>query len=340
MNIEIARLRDSWDAYVTATAPDSLYHRWVWRDVIQETFGHNPYYLTAVENGTIRGILPLFSIRSLLFGNSLISVPFSSYGGVIADNDRASEALLAKAVELGRQLGAHHIELRQGDSRSMSWPMSCSKVTMEVQLPGTIDDYCNQLSPSRRKKLRYGLKRGLRAEWGGSEAVSIFYKIFATNMRNLGTPVYPKSFFDNQMRYLGEKTRILSLWDGATPVAASFVTAHLGTLELPWAASLPESRRKEAPMLMYWALIQKAIENGFRKVDLGRCSPGGGTYEFKRHWNPVERPLHWYHWPTAEAAATSSSSDSQKIRLATTLWKRLPLIVANSLGPRLVRSIP
>jgi len=340
MNIELARTREPWDAYVDFAAPESHYHRWVWRDVIEETFGHQPYYLMAVEDGAIRGVLPLVSIRSRLFGNSLISIPFFSYGGVIADTATARESLLAGAADLGRELGARHIELRQGDESAMSWPMSSNKVTMEIQLPATIDDYCNQLSPSRRKKIRYGLKRGLRAEWGGPEALPTFYKIFATNMRNLGTPVYPSGFFENQMRLLRDKIRILSMWDGAKPVAASFVTSHRDAIELPWAASLPESRKKEAPMIMYWALIEKAIAEGFRRVDLGRCSPGSGTYEFKRHWNPVERPLHWYYWLAAKASIPRPRPDNPKFKFAINVWKRLPLVVANGLGPRLVRSIP
>ncbi len=340
MNIELARDREPWEAYVDTAAPASLYHRWVWREVIEDTFGHQPYYLTAIEGNTIRGILPLVSIRSRLFGNSLISIPFFSYGGVVADTDLARRTLLEGAADLGRELGARHIELRQGDQSAISWPMSSTKVTMEIQLPATVDDYCKQLSTSRQKKIRYGLKRGLRAEWGGLEAVPIFYKIFATNMRNLGTPVYPSAFFENQMSRLREKIRILSLWDGTKPVAASFVTAHRETLELPWAASLPESRKKEAPMIMYWTLIEKAIEERFHKIDLGRCSPGGGTYEFKRHWNPVERPLHWYYWLGANASIPRPRPDNPKFRFATKLWKRLPLLVANGLGPRIVRSIP
>lgn len=340
MNIELACHPESWDAYIESAAPESLYHRWVWREIIEETFGHQPYYLIATENGAIRGALPLVSIRSRLFGNSLVSIPFFSYGGVIADTTTVREALLARAAELGRELDTRHIELRQGDQGPISWPMTSAKVTMEIQLPGTIEEYFSGLSTSRRKKIRYGLKRGLRAEWGGAEAVPIFYKIFATNMRNLGTPVYPIAFFENQIQRLRNKIRILSLWDEAKPVAASFVTAHRETLELPWAASLPESRKKEAPMMMYWTLIEKGIKEGFRKIDLGRCTPGGGTYEFKRHWNPVERPLHWYYWPAGDDSVNRLRSDSPKFKFATSVWKRLPLVIANGLGPRLVRSIP
>ena len=136
---------------------------------------------------------------------------------------------------------------------------------MEIQLPATIDDYCNQLSPSRRKKIRYGLKRGLRAEWGSPEALPTFYKIFATNMRNLGTPVYPSGFFENQMRLLRDKIRILSMWDGAKPVAASLSLLIAMQLNSHGPRPFRSPEKKEAPMIMYWALIEKAIAEGFRK---------------------------------------------------------------------------
>jgi serine/alanine adding enzyme len=320
MNIELARYREPWDAYVDSAAPESLYHRWVWRDVIEETFGHQPYYLAAVEDGAIRGILPLVSIRSRLFGNSLISIPFFSHGGVVSDTEPARECLLAGAVELGRELGARHIELRQGHQSPISWKRASTKVTMEIELPPTADEYWKRLSSGTRNKIRQGQKHNLRAQWGGLDAVPIFYQIFATNMRNLGTPVYSRQFFEIQMRHLPDRIRILSLWDGEAPVAASFLTAHNQTLELPWSASLPGSRKKYSQVLMYWEFIQKAIAEGFRKIDLGRCSPGGGTHEFKRHWNPVERPLHWYYWLAGSASIPQLRPDNPKFRLATKVW--------------------
>ncbi len=191
-----------------------------------------------------------------------------------------------------------------------------------------------------RNKIRQGQKHNLRAEWGGLEAVPTFYQLFAANMRNLGTPVYAREFFENQIRRLPDRIRIVSLWDGATPVAAAFLTANQRTLQLPWSASLPQSRKKYSQVLMYWSFIQQAIADGFRKIDLGRCSRGSGTYEFKRHWEPIERPLHWYYWLAPGASMPQLRPDNAKFRLAVELWKRLPLAVANCLGPRLVRSIP
>jgi FemAB-related protein (PEP-CTERM system-associated) len=340
VTVEVMRDGDRWDAYVRAAAPHRPYHCWVWREIVEETFGHRPYYLAAVADGRICGALPLIFIRSRIFGNALVSIPFFTYGGVVADNPDASDELLAYAAKLGSELGAQHVELRQGDELATHWAGTSSKVTMEVPLPATSDEYFNQLSTSRRKRLRYILKSQFHTEWGGLESVATFYRIFATNMRNLGTPVYPREFFANQLRRQPGRIRILTLRDGNRPVAAAFLTAHGDTLELPWAASLPESRKKEAPMVMYWTLIRRAIEEGFRKVDLGRCTPGGGNYEFKRHWKPVERPLHWYYWLAQGASLPNLHADNPKFRLATEIWKRLPLAIANGLGPHLVRSIP
>lgn len=340
MKVELARHREAWDAYLDLAAPESLYHRWVWRDVIEETFGHQPYYLTAVEGGTICGILPLVSIRSRLFGNSLISIPFFSHGGVVANTEPARDSLLAGAAELARELRARHIELRQGYESPISWKHASTKVTMEIELPSTSDEYWKRLSSGMRNKIRQGEKHNLHSQWGGLEAVPTFYEVFATNMRNLGTPVYSRRFFDSQVRHLPDRIRILSLWDGEVPVAASFLTAHNRTLELPWSASIPSSRKKYSQVLMYWEFIQKAIAERFQKIDLGRCSPGSGTYDFKRHWNPVERPLHWYYWLASGASLPQLQPDNPKFRFATQVWKRLPLAVANGLGPRLVRSIP
>jgi FemAB-related protein (PEP-CTERM system-associated) len=339
MMVEVSSDQRAWDAYVSAAVPDRLYHRWDWLEVIEQTFGHKSFRLVAVQNGTIRGVLPLTSMRSRLFGNFLVSIPFFTYGGVIAATEESRNALLCSAVQLAKNIGANHIELRQGDCPT-GWRQTTSKVTMEIPLPTTVEEYLTQLSSSRRKRIRYCLKSGLHAEWSGREGLPAFYKLFALNMRNLGTPVYPLRFFENQICRFRERIRILTLWDQNEAVAAGFVTSHGTTLELPWAASLSDYQKKDLSLVMYWRLIEKAITEGYHGLDLGRCSRGSGSWEFKRHWNPIERPLHWYYWLNAGASIPEFRADNPKFKIATGLWKRLPLAVANGLGPHIVRSIP
>jgi serine/alanine adding enzyme len=340
VSVEICTDRSAWDAYVASMPEASNYHRWGWKEAIEETFGHKTHYLAATDGTEIKGVLPLVHMKSRLFGNFLVSMPFFSYGGVLANTSETREALLAKAAELGSELGVSHIELRQCSALEMTWRVSTPKVTMELPLPARVEELWKSLSSGMRNKVRNGQKAGFRIEWGGAEAVGTFYKVFSTNMRNLGTPVYPQAWFANMCKHFPNETKILTLWDGDRAVASGFVSCYRNIVELPWSATLPEFRKKHSAILMYWTLLEWAITNGFKLADFGRCTKGSGVYEFKKHWNSEERPLHWYHWLAAGAGVPELRPDNPRYRLATNVWKRLPLAVANLIGPRIVRSIP
>lgn len=332
--------REAWDTYVASHPSACNYHGWRWRGAIEETYGHEPYYLCATRDGSIEGILPLFSIRSRLFGDSLVSVPFFSYGGPLADSPEQERALMNHAVCLAGQIGAKRIELRHGVLSSAEWQVVSEKVTMKVAIPNPVDQLWDGLSARLRKRIRHARKAGFEARWGGIEEVGAFYPVFATNMRNLGTPVYPRTWFENLCRAGGEDVRILTLWWNQKPVAGAFLIAFRDTLELPWAASLPESRRDFGPLLLYWTLLEWAAANGFRQVDLGRCNAGSGNHDFKKHWTQQEIPLNWHYWTPEGAPLAHLARENGKFRIATQVWKFLPLAVANQLGPRIVKALP
>lgn len=340
MHVEIWKDAGTWDRYIASSPAACNYHRWGWGKAIEETYGHHPFYLAAVAEGRIRGVLPLVLMKSWLFGRSLVSVPFFSYGGVVADTDAARDALLAKGIELGREFRVRHIELRQGHPSEYAWCDLAAKVTMTVQLPGTVEELWNRISPKMRKRIRYARNHGLTPRWGGQEDLDHFYPVFATNMRNLGTPVYPRSWFRNMCRQFPGEIRVLTLWEEGQPVAAAWLSSYRNTLELPWAATLPDSREKFSPLLLYWTLLEWAQQNGYTQVDLGRCTPGSGNYDFKHRWVCEEKPLHWYYWLAPGTPIPELRPDNPRFKLAVNAWKRLPLLIANQLGPRLVRSLP
>jgi FemAB-related protein (PEP-CTERM system-associated) len=327
-----------WDAFVDSMPEASNYHRWIWRNTIDATFGHKSYYFEASEGGTVRGVLPLVWIRSRIFGNSLVSMPFSSYGGILADTPEAREQLLAEAVHLARSLAVNHIELRQTGTVDTGWQESTSKVTMEIPLPPNADAFWKTLSPNLRHNIKRSRSRGLEVTWAGAEAVHEFYHIFAENMRNLGSPVYPCKWFENICS--DHEVRILIIRDQGNCVAAGFLTPFRDVVELPWSASTLESRKKYSHVLLFWSVMEWAMQNGYKAVDLGRCTPGGGTYEFKRHWPCIEKPLHWCYWLAPGRKLPELRPESPRYALAIRAWKRLPVAVANTLGPRIVRGIP
>jgi FemAB-related protein (PEP-CTERM system-associated) len=340
VHVEICADRNVWDKYVDSHPSASNSHRWCWRQVIEETFGHKSYYLTALKDGTVQGVLPLFAIRSHLFGNSLVSVPFFSYGGLLTDSSEAGEALMANAIELAQPLGARYIELRLGGRGSIDWQKVAPKVTMEVEIRPTVNELWDSLSARVRKRIRHARKAGFKARWGGIEDVGDFYAVFATNMRNLGTPVYPRAWFENLCLRCPRDVRILTLSSNNKPVASAFLIAYRAIVELPWAASLDESRPDFAPLLLYWTMLEWATENGFRRVDLGRCTPGSGNHAFKRHWTQEERPLDRYYWVAPGYSLPQIRPENPRYRLAIQVWKHLPLAIANQLGPRIVRALP
>jgi FemAB-related protein (PEP-CTERM system-associated) len=335
------RDRELWDSYVASRPDATNYHRWVWGEVIQATYGHTPHYLAAhTGEGPLQGVLPLIEMKSRLFGHFLVSMPFFSYGGVLASNDAARDRLLAEAAALAQQLGAGHVELRQGSAAGLAWTDRTPKVTMVFPLPATAEKLWAQLTTGMRNKVRNARKQELRVEWAGREALPVFYRIFATNMRDLGTPVYPRSWFENMSSYAPQDTRFVTIWDGGEAVASGIVTSFRDTVELPWSASLLSSRKKYSAVLMYWSVLEWALAQGFRRVDFGRCTQGSGTYEFKRHFGCEEIPLHWYFWLAPGKPVPELRPSNRRFHLATRVWQRLPLVVANGLGPHIVRSIP
>ena len=295
MRVDICDDQVLWDAYVAASPQATNYHQWMWKRVIEETFGHTGYYVAAA-GAAIQGVLPLFAIRSRIFGHFMVSMPFFSQGGVLADTHEARSGLLAKAAELGRELGVRHIELRQGPDCDLEWRGESSKVVMGLPLPSTVDELFASFPGKLRNRIRHSEKNGFGLRVGCLDAVQDFYSLFAINMRHLGTPVYPRQWFENICRSVPDRVRILTAWEGNKATAAVFVIGFRDKLEVPWSASLPDSRKRYSAMWLEWKMLEWAVQNGYRWMDLGRSTPGGNSYAFKRQWTKYERPLHWYYW--------------------------------------------
>jgi serine/alanine adding enzyme len=223
------------------------------------TFGHPGHYLKAMIDGTIRGVLPLVEVRSRLFGHSMVSVPFFSHGGVLARSVEARSSLLAEAERLGREFGVRHIELRQGRECELGWRSQNSKVAMGLPLPASVEELMGSFPGKVRNRIRYSEEQGFELREGGVEAVGDFYRIFAINMWHLGTPVYPQEWFENICRSVSDRVHILSAWEEKRAVAASFLIGLRDTLEVPWSASLPASRKRYSAMWMEWKMLEWAV---------------------------------------------------------------------------------
>jgi len=329
----------AWDRFVEEHPEASGYHLSAWRSIFEDVFGHRTLNLSAVREGRVAGILPLVEFRSRLFGRFAVSLPFVNQGGVVADDDEVARTLIARAVDEARSRGLGHIELRHEKRWFPDLADKQHKVSMRLRLPDTGDALWNQLDRKVRNQIRKAEKSGLAASNGGVELVDAFYAVFTENMRDLGTPVYPRSFFSSVMQRFPGRTRIHVVRLGSEVVASSLTFAWRDSIEVPWASSLRKHRDKSPNNLLYWEMLQQAIADGRRVFDFGRSTPDEGNYHFKSQWGAQPGPMHWEYW-LASGTMPDQSPANPKFQVAIAVWRRLPLWVTNRVGPRLVRNIP
>jgi serine/alanine adding enzyme len=333
--------REQWDQYVLSSPSASGYHQLRWKTVIEKSFGHQTFYLMARnQQGEVRGLLPLVLLSSRIFGRFLVSIPFVNYGGLVTLDDEARPRLLEAAIEQARACGAEHIELRHEESCDMPWPASCRKVSMRLDLPKNFESLWNRFPSKLRSQVRRAQKEGMTVQFGGVECLDEFYQVFARCMRDLGTPVYSKCFFKSIFEHFPKETRLCIVSLNRNPLAAGLLYGFRSSLEIPWAASDKRYGRLAPNMLLYNSVLEHACKEGFRIFDFGRSSPNSGTYRFKEQWGAQPHPLYWYYWVRHGADVPQLNPENPKYELAIKLWQRLPLPVANMLGPHIVKYLP
>jgi FemAB-related protein (PEP-CTERM system-associated) len=329
-----------WDEYVHRHQDASGYHVWAWGEVFARAFGHRTEYLAARRGGRIVGVLPLVEMRSRWFGRFMVSLPFVNYGGILADDRMAADALYQYAGHLAEARALSHVELRHLAHQLPGVPSKHHKVAMRLALAPDVDTMWGALDRKVRNQVRKAEKSGLCCETGGRELLGDFYPVFASNMRDLGTPVYARKFFETIVDTFPDRTTFFVVRAGRQAVAAGIGLRHRATLEIPWASSLRVYRPSSPNNLLYWTAIAHAIDTGVSVFDFGRSTPNEGTYHFKQQWGAEPIPLCWEYWLGRGTAMPDQSPKNPKFSLAIALWKRLPLAVANTIGPSIVRSIP
>ena len=329
----------AWNTYIEAHPAATPYHRYEWLITIARSFGHRAFPLAACVNGHIVGVLPLVLMASRLFGRFLVSLPFVNYGGVLGDTEEVEKTLWESARDIAIQERAAYVEARHVISHGFISQRKQHKVTMVLDLSATSEAQWGAFNAKLRNQIRKAERSGLTARVGGISDLPEFYDVFARNMRDLGTPVYGRCFFEEVLRAFPESCRIVSILSGETVVAAGMTVTFRDTVEVPWAASRREFRSMCPNNMLYWSVIRSAIKQGYKRLDFGRSTPGEGTYKFKEQWRAKPIPLVWEYWLPDSRPLPDLSPKNAKYQAAIELWKRLPLTVTNWLGPLIVRGI-
>ena len=332
-----------WREFIQAAGRRRVASQPEWLVVLRDALGHQPFVLEARDtSGRLVGLLPLARVRSKLFGDALVSLPFVSIGGAVASEPAVGAKLVDAAVELADALGVDHLQLRHQEplEHSALHAARTDKVMMRRPLPDSTEELWKSVGPKVRNQVRKGQKAGLRVEWGREELVDEFYRVFARNMRDLGTPVYPKALFAAMLEAFGERCEVCVVrGEGGQPYAAAVLVHGEGSTEVPCASSLREYNSTCANMLMYWHLLERAIERGQGEFEFGRSTEGSGPYRFKKQWGGRPSRLHWQYY-VRRGDPTAVRPDDERYAWKVRMWRKLPLWLANTLGPRIARGIP
>lgn len=326
-----------WEAFVAGCPEATFFHRAGWREVLERAFGHATHYLYAEAGGEIRGVLPLARIRSLLFGDALISTPFCVYGGVAALDREARHALEAAAVGLAGELGVGHLEFRNLEPRRPDWHPKPLYATFRKPIDPDPERNLLAIPRKQRAEVRKGIKAGLAGVVDGG--VERCYDLYAESLRNLGTPVFARRYLEILREVFGEACQPLVILHRGRPVCG-VVSFYFRDQVLPYYGGGGEAARGlGANHFMYWELMRRAALQGVGLFDFGRAKVGSGSYEFKRHYGFEPEPLHYECRLVRAPELPLVNPLNPKYRLFIAAWKRLPLPVSRFLGPWLARDL-
>jgi len=329
-----------WEQYVRASPSATFYHRIEWKGIIEKSFGHRTYYVMATDRGRPVGILPMVHIRSLLFGSIFCSMPFLNFGGVCADNAEAENLLLKEAEKILRKKGGDYLELRHLKQTATGVPCKQHKVSMTIELNPDPEALWSAFTTKHRTAVRRAAKNGLELVFGKGELLPEFYDVMCLGWKELGTPVYEYSFLQHIVNALEKDIEICLVKHDSMVIAAAFNGLHGDTVEGMWLTSLNEYAKLQAGYVLYWEMIKRACEKGYRQFHLGRSSTESGGEFFKKKWNAIPKPLYWEYILNKSKNVPELNVDNPKYRRAIKIWKKLPRGMTDVIGPHLAKNIP
>jgi FemAB-related protein (PEP-CTERM system-associated) len=326
-----------WDKFVMHCPDATFFHRAGWQAVIERAFGHKTWFMYAESNGEITGVVALAEIKSKLFGHSLVSLPFCVYGGIAATSEAARQALDRAAQELATQLNVGHLEYRNLEPEHTDWITKDLYVTFRKQMFADPEQNMLAIPKKQRAMVRKGIKAGLQSTIDSN--VDRFFDAYADSVHRLGTPVFAKKYFRLLKQVFADDCELMTITLNGRTVS-SVLSFYFRDEVLPYyGGGTAEAREVAGNDFMYWELMRRSCERGYRIFDFGRSKVGTGAFDFKKNWGFAPQPLHYEYQLHRSRALPDNNPLNPKYQLFIKMWQRLPLAVANAVGPHIVKDL-
>lgn len=335
-----SKYEHSWSRYIDASPGSTIAHRIGWMEVMRDGLGHKPMYIIALENENVRGVLPLMKIQTWWRSKYLVSLPWIDYGGICADNPSIAELMLQKACATAKEKKAKFIELRSMESNNLKLTTRQDRVTFLMPLESDSENIWKSFNAKLRNQIRKSQKSNLSCHFGGLEFLPEFYKVFSWKMHDLGTPVWSYAFFKLILKTFSGSSEIILVRRNDELIAAGLILYFKNKLYVPSAASYRSMLKYCPNHALYWAAIQRGCEKGYHYFDFGRSKLNSPTFRFKKQWVPSPTKLVWQYFLNKTDSVPSINPDNSKYKFFIDMWRRLPLSVANKIGPKVIKNFP
>lgn len=328
-----------WNEYIRNNSQSSIFHRFEWKNIVEATYNHRPIYLLALKNSDVVGVLPAFIIRSLIFGNKLVSLPFGQYAGPISDNKLISLHLIRSVLTYTKNENIDFFEIRTNPKNKDSYKLVKGNhkfYTFFLDISKGLENVLENAESNRRRAVKKSLKAGLEICF--EEDIDNFFELYLYNSHIFGTPGHSKIFFENIVQHLSENTKIISVKKEGKVLASSILFLH-NKYATSYSVVSRMERKYNVNDFLYIKSIEYCLENNIKYFDFGRSVQDSGVYKYKKRWNPSIIKLN-YCYPLKGGKIPSYDLSSSKNIILTKLWSNFPLFFTQTIGPFFRKNLP
>lgn len=329
----------SWDGFVSAHAAGTVFHSLRWQEVLSRAYHRPHFHLAARGRDGFHGILSLYRVRTLSGKKHLYSLPFTAYGGMLADGPETAQALRDSALELARREEAGMVHLRNVTDSGLELPGSDLNVRFAKPLPQT-EAACLESIPRksratiRKSMSNYGLGYEVNRDWGA------LWELHAVNLKRLGTPVFPREYFRHIMEVMGDDADILFVTYQGKRICGVMNFYYKDVCNPYFSGSLSEYNFTGCNNYMYYALMCHALTRKSKHFEFGKSRKGSGSYDFKSNMGFEPTPLPFQFIFNLSREKPNFNPSNPKLALFLKMWSSQPLWTSKIVGPFLSRFLP
>ena len=331
-----------------------IQHSIEFKRALEKTYGNcrGKYYILS-KNGRIEALFPFFIVKSGLFGNRMISVPFLDVGGFLGDYDESDIAELIGAIkkDCGKKL--KHIEIRTNSLMpdfeknrkilaDLGFSEDSGRQQMIIELTGE-EDLWKRFHKHTRNEIRKAEGSGLKINPIENEnEIKGFYGLYSREMRNFGTPQHSLKFFRNIFSAMREKSAGFNCYHEGKLIASLILFFQNRHAYVAFNVSEPKFRIFKPNDLLYWTAIKFCMHKGAKYLDIGQIeqnvskdSKAYSLYKFKKKWLGREYARSYFYLSMKEGEKESARENMEKYKRFRALWKKLPAFAVKIIGPRI-----